>query len=432
MAGRHLLINRNFARLWLGDTVSTVGDFVFDTTLVLWVATVLADGRPWAPAAVSGIMLSVGAAVLFVGPLAGVFVDRWNRKATMLRTEVVRAVLAAALAVLSFLPVHAVPVWLWLTVIYLVVFALNTAGQFFSPARFGAIGDVVDGMVERTRATGLGQATNGMASIIGPPLAAPLLFAAGIQWALLLNALSFVFSYFAIRSVPLPDTAPGPSAARSRIRAEFVAGLRFFRGSRSLVTILTVVVIVQLGAGVLNALDVFFVTQTLHAPSRLYGILSMALGVGAILGSLVAARAVGWLGARTAAWLALLIVGVLIIGYARQTAFVPALVIVVLFSIPVAIVNTVLTPMILAVTPQHFLGRVLAVLQPVAQLASMLSVVIGGALASAAHGFHATVLGLHIGAVDTIFTGTGVLILLGGLYGWYGLPRDSASTTDQG
>jgi hypothetical protein len=66
------LINREFARLWYGQAVSTVGDMIFDTTLVLWVATVLAKGKSWAPAAVSGIMLSVGIAVMVVGPLAGV------------------------------------------------------------------------------------------------------------------------------------------------------------------------------------------------------------------------------------------------------------------------------------------------------------------------------------------------------------------------
>jgi MFS family permease len=86
MAGLRVnLINRNYARLWSGQAVSTVGDYVFDTTLVLWVGTVLARGRTWAPIAVSGILLAVGLAILLVGPLAGVFVDRWNRKATMMR-----------------------------------------------------------------------------------------------------------------------------------------------------------------------------------------------------------------------------------------------------------------------------------------------------------------------------------------------------------
>ena len=269
MAIPRLLINRDFARLWAGQAVSVVGDYVFDTTLVLWVATVLGNGRPWAPVAVSGIMLSVGGAVLVVGPLAGVFVDRWNRRATMLGSEIIRAVLVGALTVLSFLPIHALPTWLWLAAIYVVVFVLNSAGQFFGPARLAVVGEIVAGTVERTRAIGLSQSTAATAALIGPPLAAPLLFVVGFQWALLLNALSYVVSYLAVRSMRLPARAPVPQASASGFRAEFVAGLKFFRGNRFLVARVTIAVIVQFGTGALNALDVFFVTQNLHAPSKL-------------------------------------------------------------------------------------------------------------------------------------------------------------------
>lgn len=99
-----VLINRNYARLWYGQAISTVGDYAFDTTLVLWVATVLGRGEPWAPVAVSGVMITAGAAVFVIGPLAGVFVDRWDRRRTMLGTEVVRGILVALLTVVSFAP----------------------------------------------------------------------------------------------------------------------------------------------------------------------------------------------------------------------------------------------------------------------------------------------------------------------------------------
>src|SRR5271156_1090506 len=80
------LINGNYAKLWYGQAVSAVGDTVFGTTLVLWVSQDLAGGRSWAPAAVSGILVAATVAFALVGPIAGVFVDRWNRKSTMMRT----------------------------------------------------------------------------------------------------------------------------------------------------------------------------------------------------------------------------------------------------------------------------------------------------------------------------------------------------------
>src|ERR1700737_73347 len=104
--------NRKYAKLWYGQAVSAVGDCVFGTTLVLWVSQVLASGRSWAPAAVSGILVAAAAAFALVGPVAGVVVDRWNRKSTMMRTEVIRAAMVVGLTGLSFVPVRDLPVGL--------------------------------------------------------------------------------------------------------------------------------------------------------------------------------------------------------------------------------------------------------------------------------------------------------------------------------
>lgn len=107
MAPRLTLISPDFTRLWFGQAVSSIGDMVFSTTLMLWVATVLAKDESWAPAAVSGVLVAGGTAVLVVGPIAGVFVDRWDKIRTMLGTEVLRGGLVALLAAVSFLPADA-------------------------------------------------------------------------------------------------------------------------------------------------------------------------------------------------------------------------------------------------------------------------------------------------------------------------------------
>ncbi len=432
------LINRNYARLWSGEAVSTVGDYVFDTTLVLWVATVLAKGRTWAPAAVSGILLATGLAVLLVGPISGVFVDRWNRKATMLRTELVRAGLVAVLLVLSLFPVRDIPLPVWLALIYVEVFALNGASQFFSPARFAIIGEVVSGDADRTRAAGIGQATMAVAGIIGPPLAAPLLFTFGVQWALGINAASYLFSYFAVRSVRLASEAQPASAqpaaeteARTRIaglRAEFAAGLRFFAGSRILIVLLGMAMVAQLGTGAIETLGVFFITGNLHAMAHFFGLISMAFGIGAVVGSLLSGGAVRWLGARRVLWLGCLIGGLLVVLFAKQTTLIAGIVVIGLVAVPIAMLNAAVTPLLLNAAPSEFLGRVLAVFNPLNQLAMMLSIVVAGWLASSAlRGFHARIAGIHFGPIDLIYTGAGLLIAASALCGWAALPKDDGS-----
>jgi len=434
MTPRLTLINREYTRLWFGQAVSTVGDTVFSTTLVLWVATVLAKGKPWAPQAVSGVLLATSAAVLFVGPFAGVFVDRWDKRGTMLRTEALRGTLVALLTVVSCLPVSALPVGGWLVLVYATVLMLNAVGQFFTPARFATIADLVTGEADRARAAAIAQATAQTAWIIGPPLAAPLLFTVGLQWALLFNALSYAVSYFAIRSVGARRPAPhGPQAARSRagLHREFTAGLRFFGRSRILVALLGIAVIGQFGIGALDTLNVFFTTRNLHASAHLYGYLGMAMGVGGIVGAVCAGRVVQWIGARRTTWIGLLVSGAVLVFYSRQTGIVGGVALLFAFTVPITMLNTAMSPLLLAAAPAEYRGRVLAVFYPVTRLASMLAAVLAGWLAgSALRNVAGSVAGLRFGPIDTIFAVSGVVVVLSGAYARIALP--GAPTTGAG
>lgn len=413
------LINPDYARMWLGQAVSSLGDMVFSTTLVLWVGTVLAGGETWAPVAVSGVLVAVGAAMLLVGPLAGVLVDRWDARRTALGTEVVRGVLVGLLTVVAFVPVDNLPVAVWLTLIYLVVFALHVTSQFFMPARLTLIRDIVTGEVDRARAAGIAQATSQTVVIVGPPLAAPLLFTVGVQWALVFNALSYLVSFVAIRSVPsrAPEVTPDRRVESAGLRSEFVAGLRFFRSNKILMTLLSIAVIGQIGIAPLDTLNVFFVTDNLNASAHLYGYLGMALGIGGVLGALCTGRMVSWFGARTVTWVGIVVLGVLLIAYSRQTVFPAGMVVLFLLAIPMTMVNTAVAPLLLAATPREFVGRSSAVFNPTNQLAGMLATVVAGwLLSSVLRDFSVSVAGLWLGPIDLILLVSGGLIIASGLY----------------
>jgi MFS family permease len=70
---------------------------VFLITVMLWIATEIANGPPWAPAAVSGALIASAGPALVIGPFAGVWVDRWNRRRIMLTADAARFVLIACL-----------------------------------------------------------------------------------------------------------------------------------------------------------------------------------------------------------------------------------------------------------------------------------------------------------------------------------------------
>ena len=428
------IINRDFTRLWIGQAVSKVGDYVFDTTLVLWIATKLGNGKSWAPVAVSGVLIAALAATMAIAPAAGVFADRWNRKRTMLRMDAIRAVLVGGLAALAFLPSHTLPIGVWLAVIYLVVFAVNGAGTFFGPSRMAVIPEVVHGDVEIAKASGITQSTDALAGMIGPPLAAPLLFAGGVEWAMLVNALSYVASFLAIRSVRIPDDTPAAAeGGDSDFWGEFKAGLAFFAKTRVLVVLLIAACIANFGAQAMNTLDVFFATTNLHAAPKLYGLLGMGAGAGAIIGGLFAARVVARIGAVNAIWATVGSSGILIMFYARQTSIWVAIPVIFIATLPIAMVNAAIEPLIIQATPRDMLGRVVSVFTPINSIVQLGSTVLVGWLISTVmlH-FHTEIGGLHMGPIDTMFTITGLLFVLAAGYAYAMLPRGGEASAPEG
>lgn len=429
-------INRNFGLLWTGQAISNIGDMVFDTTLILWIATRLAAGMSWAPLAVSGVLLSVLIPTILAGPWAGVFVDRWDKRRTMIGMDVLRAAF-----ILSLLPLTGIvpifgshPSVGWqLGSIYAVVFLTTLCSLFFSPARVALIGDVVT-REERGRASGLGQVTQHLASLIGPPIAGPLFLTLGARWALVANASSFALSFVLISLVRAPASARSVAEGeRGHALREVREGLRFFGQSRVLVTITISAVILMLGAGSLQALDVFFVTRTLHASASLYGVMSAALGAGALLGAIAVSVLARKLNMAHVFWISMLLCAFFITVYSRMTAFVPAFIALFFAGIPMAALNVSVTPLMLQVTPRELIGRVSGVLQPAVSLSSVAGIGIAGLLAGTTlQGFHARLFGMTFGPIDSIFTAAGVMGLAGGTYAMYGLRGLSEQRKVQG
>jgi MFS family permease len=417
------LINRNFALLWSGQAISMIGDWLFDSTLIIWIAAVLARNQPWAPIAVSGVLVATSLPFFLVGPFAGVFVDRWDKRQTMLRMDAIRAILILLLLVvaggvsLPFLSIGRLALAGQLGAIYVTVFLTNLCAQFFRPAQMALLGDIVPEPY-RVRASGLSEMTANFALIIGPSLAAPLFFASGVQWALLVDALSFVVSFATIFAIHPPPAARSIEADQeTHFLGEFSQGLRFYFSNRILTTILISFVVVMLGAGAFNALAIFFITDNLRADPAWYGPAVAVVGGGIIAGALLGTALAKPIGMTRLFWLSLLALGVSVLVLARQTNLVAGMVLYFLFGMAQGPGNVVLTPLVLHVTPRELVGRVTAVLEPAIMLASVLSMVVVGALDSTVlAGFHATILGIRFGPVDTIYTVMALLTILAGIY----------------
>ena len=151
--------------------VSRLGDLVFDITVVLWIATVIAKRQAWAPAAVGGVLIAAALPVILIGPVAGVYVDRRDRHKIIVRSNAVQAVSIGSLILVPMLGdgLGLVGKLIW---IYAAILVTNAAGQFFLAARLPMIAKTIPEEL-RTLAFSVQGSANTFVAIIGPPQAPP-------------------------------------------------------------------------------------------------------------------------------------------------------------------------------------------------------------------------------------------------------------------
>ncbi|HCI78068.1 MAG TPA: MFS transporter, partial [Ktedonobacter sp.] len=417
----HWLINRNYRFLFFGQAISLLGDQLSTFTIILWIVTIIAPGQSWGPLAISAVLTASLVPNLLIGPLAGVFVDRWNPKMTMIRMDIIRAFLTLLLVAstgvipLPFLVHGRLPQLAQLIVICVLTFLSSTCAQFFTPSYMGLIATIVS-KEQRPQSASLGQTMQAFAAIVGPPLAAPLLYTFGIKWALLLDALSFIVSFLTISAIQSSSKATGHSEQSSFWR-EFKEGIYFSFSNTTVRTIVTTSFIATLGAGAFDALYVFFLTGNLHTSASFTGIIATALGIGTIGGAFLASKIVPFLKLEHLLIYSLLGIGLCLVVISRLTYFAPALILFLVFGIFLASLRVASGPLLMNETPQTMLGRVFAVLGPTSALASLFSALLSGFLASVLLvNLHSHFLGMTFGPIDTIFVGVGILFLLSALY----------------
>ncbi len=395
---------------------SRFGDVIFDITVVLWISTEIARGETWAPAAVGGVLIAAAVPVLLVGPVAGVYVDRHDRHQILILSNVVQAVAIGSLLLIpafgDALSIGAQLVW-----IYAAIALTNSAGQFFNQARMVMIVRTIPDEL-RISAFSVQGSANNLVQIVGPPLAAPLLFTAGLDWALAINACSFLASS-ALLGLVSWDSAPAPSTSEQGFWLSFADGVRVVAGNPLILAITVGVTIATLGAGAINVLDVFFVTDVLSQPAALLGVIGMAFAAGSIAGM----SAAPWLERRVGAagvfiW-GLALSGLALVAYSRTTALLPAMLLLFVMAIPLGALNTAVMPLFMRSVPEEMLGRATVVLQIFPTVASLIAMGATGWLASTVlRDLDVQALGTHFGPIDAVFTAAGVLFVATALLVW--------------
>ncbi|UCC63221.1 MAG: MFS transporter [Anaerolineae bacterium] len=268
---------RPFFALWTGQVFSLLGSELVQFALVWWLTTTTGSATVLA----LGTMMAVLPRI-FVSPIAGALVDRWNRRAVMIVADGLSALAVVLLAVLFAL--DRVQVWH----IYALTFIRASAGAFHWPAMQASTTLMVP-QKHLARVAGLNQVLYGLAPIVGPPLGALLIEALPIQGVLAVDvgtAMLAIAPLFFVH-VPQPERAPATDGApQGSVIADLREGLRFLRGWPGMLMAMGIAMLVNLFLYPAMSLQPLLATEHFGGDALELAFLQSAFGVGTVAGGI--------------------------------------------------------------------------------------------------------------------------------------------------
>jgi len=266
-------------RLWYAQIVSNFGDFL----ALFAVISVLTYKLHGTPQQVNGLQISYLLPIAVLSILAGVFVDRWQLKTTLVASDFTRAALVLLL-------VFANRLWHF----YAILAAISVVSSFFGPAQGVALRTAVPPHGLRSANTLMQQVMFGL-RIIGPALSGLLVSAFGPRICYYADSASFVASGCLIASlalsreakviVPAEAGADTPKSGFGSILPDMRQGIGFILGHAALLFVMLAFAAGMFVLGCFGPLIAVYVRDSLHASTKTFGVASAMIGVGMILGA---------------------------------------------------------------------------------------------------------------------------------------------------
>ncbi|MBW3633715.1 MAG: MFS transporter, partial [Chloroflexi bacterium] len=276
------LRHRDFALLWTAGLISVAGDFALIIALPLH-----AYALSGSAVATGGVFAASLLPRVLLGSIAGVFVDRWDRKQTMVAADLARAAL-----LLPLLAVESADL-LWL--LYLVRAVTGTIGLLFEPAESALLPRLV-GEERLVSANALNALNNNLGRLLGPAAGGLLYAGGGLPAVVIVDAASFAVSavlIMAIRANARPEEsnqqADGASAWGTMV-GEWRAGLQLVGRDRALSAIFLAFGIGTVGEGTFAAGFTPLAIDVLEGCAAGKGILASAQAIGGLLAGALVAR----------------------------------------------------------------------------------------------------------------------------------------------
>lgn len=366
-----LRTNRNYRYTWLGQIVSEVGDH-FNSIAVFSLAINHKDGG----IVVAGVLIARAIPMLFMGPLAGVALDRFDRKRLMIASDLVRFVIA-----LLFIPVSQAG---GMTGLFILSGLLMSASPFFTSGRSAILPTIANKDEIRT-ANALTQTTAWATTAIGTFLGGTSVGVFGYDVAFLLNATSFLFSALCIYRLEgnfrSPKAEKTHGTAKVKPWHDYIGGLKYLRAHPLLLGICLISVGWATGGGAAQILFSIFGEKVFNRGPAGIGEIWGCAGAGLVIGGIFAhwlERRLSFKQYKNTISIAYIVHGGSYVAFSLMSNYAWALALIGLSRAAVAVSSVLNISVMLRNVHNEFRGRVFATIETLTWSTMMISMMFTG------------------------------------------------------
>jgi len=344
-----IFANRGFTYLYFGGLVSISGSTITSLILVWLIYTETESALAITYMGIASILPTIT-----IGLLAGVVVDRFDRRILMIASDLVRACAVAAVPLVLIWRGFSLPL------ILVVVAIVGLFSTVFRPATNSLLPRLVPAKSVQD-ANGVISASNSVVQMISNALGGVLIGLAGVLLGLFYNTITYVISAVMIFLIVVPPHLNNGPTQKSSFWDDFKDGLRYISKNKPVLETTISSTVLNFFATMVGSFFVVYVTTYLNESGTFFGFLVAALGLGLAGGSLIIGRlnTVAYAGRLFILGSAGFGLGTLVLTWVGTPEF--AVVVVALMGICLGLINTTFFSLMQLVVPNEILGRVLSV-----------------------------------------------------------------------
>ena len=382
---RNILQNRNFSLLWVGQIISQFGDRLDQMALI----ALIYKFAPGSTTQMAKLMTFTILPVFLIGPIAGVYVDRWDRRRTMVVCDILRGFLVLLIP-FYFMRFHS------MLPIYIIVFLVFSIGRFYVPAKMSIIPDLVKSD-DLLLANSLVNTTGMVAAMFGLGLGGILVGIVGVQGGFVIDGMSFLVSGLMIfflstkfmrelKKERLIDVGKDIAAViRKSAVTEMKEAILFLKNQRQLRSCFGVLFLLWAALGAVYVVAIIFVQRAFSSGTKEIGLLVVALGLGLFLGSLVYGRFGRKTSGFKAVFVCILATGLMLAAFVLGVLKVPnlllALALAFVLGLVISPVMVISNTLVQELTDTAMRGKIFSSQEIIVHLAFLLAMLVAASLA---------------------------------------------------